>query len=189
LLTFWPPIPAGEFWIAEEYSPSLLHADRAGKVLKRYIPRGLKLEGTDYPVADVLPSIYSRRKTNRGFEGLALNNDQKTLYAVLQSPLLNPNKEIGEGSRNTRLIVFDIPGEKVIAEYVYRFDVATEFDPNSNTTPDDMKLSGVAFLNQTTLLVLERTDAVAKLYSVDFNKATNIFNTKWTTVAKTFEAR
>jgi hypothetical protein len=42
-----------------------------------------------------------------------------------------------------------------------------------------MKLSGVAFLNPTTLLVLERTDRVAKLYSVDMSKATNIFDTRW----------
>jgi hypothetical protein len=42
-----------------------------------------------------------------------------------------------------------------------------------------MKLSGVAFLNSTTLLVLERTDLVAKLYSVDISKATNILNTQW----------
>jgi hypothetical protein len=170
---------AGEFWIAEEYSPSLLRVDRTGKVLKRYIPEGLKLEGTDYPVAAVLPAIYTKRKINRGFEGLALSADQKTLYAVLQSPLLNPDKKIGEGSRNTRVLVFDVPSEKVIGEYVYRFDVAKEFDPNSKTAPDDMKLSGVAFLNPTTLLILERTDPVAKLYSVDLDKATNILNSKW----------
>lgn len=170
---------AGEFWIAEEYSPSLLHVDRTGKVLKRYVPEGLKLDGTDYPVAAVLPAIYTKRKVNRGFEGLALSRDQQTLYAVLQSPLLNPDKKIGEGSRNTRLIVFDIPSEKVIAEYAYRFDVAKDFDPNPKTTPDEMKLSGVAFINPTTLLVLERTDAVAKLYSVDLNTATNILNSKW----------
>ena len=42
-----------------------------------------------------------------------------------------------------------------------------------------MKLSGLAFLNPTTLLVLERTDPVAKLYSVDISKATNILNTQW----------
>ena len=170
---------AGEFWIAEEYSPSLLHVDRTGKVLKRYVPEGLKLDGTDYPVAAVLPAIYTKRKVNRGFEGLALSRDQQTLYAVLQSPLLNPDKKIGEESRNTRLIVFDIPSEKVIAEYAYRFEVAKDFDPNPKTTPDEMKLSGVAFINPTTLLVLERTDAVAKLYSVDLNKATNILNSKW----------
>src|SRR6516165_4761275 len=135
---------AGEFWVAEEYSPSLLHVDRTGKVLKRYVPDGLKLDGTDYPVAAVLPAIYTKRKINRGFEGLAISADQKTLYAVLQSPLLNPDKKIGEGSRNTRVLVFDIPSEKVIGEYVYRFDVAKEVDPNPKTAPDDMKLSGVA---------------------------------------------
>jgi hypothetical protein len=42
-----------------------------------------------------------------------------------------------------------------------------------------MKLSAVVFLNPTNLLVLERTDLVAKLYSVDLGKATNILATKW----------
>jgi Esterase-like activity of phytase len=42
-----------------------------------------------------------------------------------------------------------------------------------------MKLSAVVFLNPTTLLILERTDLVAKLYSVDLSQATNILNTKW----------
>jgi hypothetical protein len=170
---------AGEFWIAEEYSPSLLHVDRTGKVLKRYVPEGVKLNGTDYPVAEVLPAIYSKRKINRGFEGLALSSDEKTLYVTLQSPLLNPDKKTGDASRNSRLIVFDIPSEKVTAEYVYRFDVAKEFDPNPKTTPEEMKLSAVVFLNPTTLLILERTDLVAKLYSVDLSQATNILNTKW----------
>jgi hypothetical protein len=170
---------AGEFWIAEEYSPSLLHVDRTGKVLKRYVPEGVKLNGTDYPVAEVLPAIYSKRKINRGFEGLALSSDEKTLYLTLQSPLLNPDKNTGDASRNSRLIAFDIASEKVTAEYVYRFDVAKEFDPNPKTTPEEMKLSAVVFLNPTTLLILERTDLVAKLYSVDLSQATNILNTKW----------
>ncbi|MET0583862.1 MAG: esterase-like activity of phytase family protein, partial [Candidatus Binatia bacterium] len=46
-------------------------------------------------------------------------------------------------------------------------------------TPDEMKLSGVIAINPTTLLVLERTDLVAKLYSVDLSRATNILNSKW----------
>jgi hypothetical protein len=170
---------AGDFWLAEEYSPSLVHVDRTGKVLKRYIPEGLKLEDTDYPVANALPAIYGKRKINRGFEGLALSDDEKTLYIVLQSPLLNPDRKTGDASRNTRVLVFDIASEKVTAEYAYRFDVSSEFDPNLKNSPDEMKLSGVAFLNPTTLLVLERTDSVAKLYSVDISKATNILNTQW----------
>ena len=170
---------AGDFWIADEYSPSLVHVDPTGKVIKRYVPEGLKLEGTDYPVAKVLPSIYGKRKINRGFEGLALSADEKTIYAVLQSPLLNPDRKTGDISRNTRVVVFDIASEKVTAEYAYRFDVSKQFDPNPKNTPDEMKLSGVIAINPTTLLVLERTDLVAKLYSVDFSEATNILNSKW----------
>ena len=170
---------AGDFWIAEEYSPSLLHVDSTGKVLKRYVPQGVKLSAAGYPTVESLPGIYDKRKINRGFEGLALSKDEKTLYAVLQSPLLNPDKATGDASRNTRLIVFDIPSEKVTAEYAYQFDVAKEFDSHLKTTPDEMKLSAVVFLNPKTLLVLERTDLVAKLYTVDLSKATNILNSKW----------
>src|SRR4029434_7000063 len=173
---------AGDFWLAEEYSPSLVHVDRTGKVLKRYIPEGLKLEDTDYPVANALPAIYGKRKINRGFEGLALSDDEKTLYIVLQSPLLNPDRKIGDASRNTRVLVFDIASEKVTAEYAYRFDVSKQFDPNPKNTTDEMKLSGVIAINPTTLLVLERTDLVAKLYSVDLSGATNILNSKWSDV-------
>ncbi|HEY3167021.1 MAG TPA: esterase-like activity of phytase family protein [Candidatus Binatia bacterium] len=180
----------GDFWICEEYSPSLVHVDRTGKVLKRYIPEDISLQDTDYPITKVLPAIYGKRKINRGFEGIALSADEKTVYLVLQSPLLNPDRKTGDLSRNTRVLVFDIPSEKVTAEYVYRFDVSREFDRGPKNTPDEMKLSGVVALNPTTLLILERTDWVAKLYSVDMSKATNILNSKWSDpkTAPTLEA-
>jgi Esterase-like activity of phytase len=180
---------AGDFWICEEYSPSLVHVDRAGKVLKRYVPEGLDLQGTDYPVVKPLPAIYGKRKINRGFEGIALGTDEKTLYILLQSPLANPDRKTGDLSRNTRVLVFDISSEKVTAEFAYRFDVSSEFDRGPKNTPDEMKLSAVVALNPTTLLVLERTDWVAKLYSVDVSQATNILNTKWNDpkTAPTFE--
>jgi hypothetical protein len=170
---------AGDFWICEEYSPSLVHVDRTGRVLKRYVPEGLELQGTDYPVVKPLPAIYGKRKINRGFEGIALSTDEKALYILLQSPLLNPDRKTGDLSRNTRVLVFDIASEKVTAEFAYRFDVSREFDRGPKNTPDEMKLSGVIALNPTTLLILERTDWVAKLYSVDMSQATNILNTKW----------
>jgi hypothetical protein len=168
----------GEFWIAEEYSPSVLRLDRHGKVLKRYIPEGLRLPPTDYPVAAVFPPIYGKRKINRGFEGVALSADGKTLYLTLQSPLLNPDKKTGDKSRNTRILSFEIASEKVTGEYVYRFEPSQDFDPKHND-PDEMKLSAVAYLNPTTLLILERTDWIAKLYSVDLSKGTNILGSPW----------
>ncbi|MGH7765847.1 MAG: esterase-like activity of phytase family protein [Candidatus Binatia bacterium] len=168
----------GEFWVAEEYGPSLLKIDRTGKVMKRYIPEGVKLEGADYAVMPVLPAIYGKRKINRGFEGLALSDDQKILYIALQSPLSNPDKKTGDASRNTRILAFDIPSEKVVAEYFYRFDAAKDFDP-AHSKPDEMKISGLLSIKPDTLLVLERTDWVAKLYLVDLAAATNILGGKW----------
>lgn len=170
---------SGEFWLGEEYGPSLVQVDKTGKVLKRHVPAGVKLPGADYPVQESLPAIFAKRKINRGFEGLALSSDEKTFYAVLQSPLANPNRKTGDVSRNSRLLVFDRVSEKVTAQYVYRFDMAREFDPRPKMAPDEMKLSAVIYLNPTTLLVLERTDWAAKLYLVDLSQATNILNTKW----------
>ncbi len=169
----------GEFWLTDEYSPSLIRLDTKGKVVKRYVPAGLNLPGADYPVEASLPAILSKRKINRGFEGLALSSDEKTLYLVLQSPLGNPDSKTGVESRHTRVFVFDKETEKVTAEYVYRFDEAMEFDPRPRMNRDEMKLSAVVYLNPTTLLILERTDWVAKLYSVDLSRATNILKSKW----------
>ena len=159
---------SGDFWLADEYGPSLVRCDANGKVLRRFVPAGLKLEGAGYPVADCLPGILARRKKNRGFEGLTLGPDGKTLYAIVQSPLQNPDKRTGAASRNLRLLAFDIAGQKPIAEYVYRLD------PSVKTM-----VSGLAMLSDTTMLVLERTGSKAWLYKIDLAKATNILGGKW----------
>ena len=108
-----------------------------------------------------------------------MSADEKTLYVCLQSPLLNPDSKTGNASRNTRILAFDIATEKVTAEYVYRFDAIKDFDPQPNLAASEMKISAMAFVNPTTLLVDERTDWVAKMYLVDLSKATNILGSKW----------
>ncbi len=174
---------SGDFWIVEEYSPSIVHVDATGKVVERYVPEGLALTGADYPVTEALPAICAKRKGNRGFEGLALGTDGTTLYVTLQSPLSNLDGETGEASRATRILVFDTATEQTAGEYVYEFDVATDFDPDPEVVQDDMKLSGVVAVNGTTLLILERTDAVAKLYTVDLTGATDIAGSVWNDAA------
>jgi hypothetical protein len=169
----------GAFWLVDEYPPSILHVDPTGKVVERFVPRGLALTGTDYPVTEALPAIYAMRKGNRGFEGIGLAPDGKTVYVVLQSPLSNPDGDTGEASRNTRILAFDTTTGQPSAEYVYQFDVATDFDPDPEVVQDDMKLSGVVALDATTLLIDERTDAVAKLYTVDLTTATDILGSRW----------
>lgn len=173
----------GDFWLADEYSPSIIHVDATGKVIRRYVPFGLAHTKTNYPVVAALPAIYGARQSNRGFEGIAISADEKTLYIVLQSPLSVPDKDTSAVSRQTRVLVFDIATEKVTAEYVYEFQPSTEF--GAETTPDAMKLSAVIALNETTLIILERTDDIAKLYLADFSAATNILGTEWDDVATT----
>jgi phytase-like protein len=76
--------PNGEFWLAEEYSPSLLHVSATGTVLGRLVPQGLALAGAGYPVTDSLPAVFADRQGNRGFESLAVAPDGTTLYAAVQ---------------------------------------------------------------------------------------------------------
>jgi hypothetical protein len=173
----------GEFWLAEEYSPSIVQVAANGQVLRRFVPQGVALPEADYEVVPSLPAIYARRKGNRGFEGLAISRDERTVYAALQSPLSNPTRATGEASRQTRILAVDTSNGNPVAEWVYRFDPATDF--GARAIPDDMKISGLVWINATTLLVLERTDDVAKLYLVDTGRATNILGTKWDDPATT----
>ncbi|CAN5546501.1 esterase-like activity of phytase family protein [soil metagenome] len=165
---------AGDFWLADEYSPSIIHVSAEGQVIARYVPEGLALEGADYPVYDTLPAIYAERRGNRGFEGLAISGDGTTLFAALQSPLYVPDSETGKASVNTRILAVDVATGTATAEYVYQFDDVNEFDPSQEGKADAMKLSGIVWINDTTLLINERTDPVAKLYAVDLSSATNI---------------
>src|SRR5215212_783934 len=172
-------LSSGDFWVVDENSPSLVKIDARGKVVKRLVPEGLALPGADYPVVEALPAIYGKRKINRGFEGLAISPDEKTLYLVLQSPLLNPDLLTGNPSRMTRILAFDLASEKPTAEYVYRFDAVGDFDLTANRPPTEMKLSSGVAVDQDALLILERTDWVAKVYRVTLSQATNILGSAW----------
>ena len=142
------------------------------------MPQGLQLPGADYPVVEALPAVYGKRKINRGFEGLAVSPDEKTLFVVLQSPLLNPDTATGNPSRMSRILAFDVATEKPTAEYVYRFDAVGDFDLTANRSATEMKLSAVVALSADSLLILERTDWVAKIYRADLSQATNILGTR-----------
>jgi hypothetical protein len=175
----------GEFWAVEEYGPSLVRIDAGGKVVKRFVAEGSKVEGADYPTVPALPAIFSRRSSNRGFEGLTLSPDGSTLYLAIQSPLANPNPKIGNTSRNVRILAFDVASERATAEYVYRFEPIADFDPTVKPAPEEMKLSALAPVGAHALLVLERTDHVAKLYLADLRNATNILGSRWDDPATT----
>lgn len=173
----------GNFWVAEEYGPSLALINAKGELLKRFVPQGLDYSAASYDVVDSLPAVYASRRGNRGFEGLALSTDEKTLYAVLQSPLRNPDKDTGDKSANTRILAFDIATEKVVGEYVYPFEDPSAF--GADVKAGDRKLSGVIAVDADTLLVLERTDDVALVFRAELADATNIAGSAWDDAATT----
>ncbi|WP_409235410.1 esterase-like activity of phytase family protein [Streptomyces sp. PA5.6] len=169
--------PDGSFWLVDEYGPSLVHVSARGKVIKRYVPRGLKLRGADYPVVEALSGVLLHRKTNRGFEGLTQLPGGDLVMAV-QSPLSLPDEDAGEGSRTTRLLRFSPRKQTVTAEYAYRFDPVGRVDPGEDDT-SELKISSVVATGRDRLLVQERTDKAARLHAVTLHRGANILGGKW----------
>ncbi|MDD4973244.1 MAG: esterase-like activity of phytase family protein [Bacteriovorax sp.] len=91
----------GGYWVGEEYSPSLVHFDKHGKMLRRLTP------------FNELPKMYSERKSNRGFEGIA--KDKNKIFGFLQSPLpMDQNF--------ARIVEVDLDTLKTSGEYYYGFE-------------------------------------------------------------------
>jgi Esterase-like activity of phytase len=181
----------GHFWLADEYSPSLIHVNKDGRIIERFVPEDSLLGTTlattpNYVVKKYLPKILNYRRQNRGFEGLAVTADERTLFIAMQSPLDYPTSALGRASRNVRILRFDIGSERVTGDFVYQFDEVCAFlgEPaGCSVAPGEMKVSGLIALSATSLLVEERTDTAAKIYRVDLSGAMNILNTSWDAVA------
>ena len=102
-----------EFIVADEYGPAVYVFDRKGRLVKVFdVPTNLvpKVNGVeDYssPIRDT--GLNAGRQDNRGYEGLAISPDGKTLYAVLQDPLVNEPAagNNGRNGRNVRIVVYD----------------------------------------------------------------------------------
>ncbi|MEU9091096.1 esterase-like activity of phytase family protein [Streptomyces sp. NPDC048428] len=169
--------PDGSFWLVDEYGPSLVHVSGRGRVLARYVPEGLNLKGTDYPVLEALPGVLLHRKINRGFEGLALLPGGDLVLAV-QSPLSLPDQDAGEASRNVRLLRFSTQKRAVTAEYAYRFDAVGVVDPGEDDT-SELKVSSVVAIGGNDLLIEERTDRAARLHRVTLPRGAGILGSRW----------
>lgn len=166
--------PDGEFWLSEEYAPSIVRVSPTGTVLARYVPEGTVLPDPGYPVFPTLPAILAKRKINRGLESMAISPDGGTLYTAMQSPLSVPDENAGDQSRALRLLAVDIKTGRPTAEYVYPLDAIAAFDPSAEGDPSEMKVSALAWYGTDELVVEERTDEVAKLYRARLDPARNV---------------
>ena len=120
----------GSFIITEEYGPSIIFNSSG----ERYTP-------------------LSHHRDNRGFEAVALSEDEKYLWTMLQSP-------VDEGDKIIPFIIFNLETRIVDRRLNYTLEEDTE----------DGKICCMTRYNQDYVLILEQSDTTpAKLF---------LFNTK-----------
>jgi hypothetical protein len=125
----------GTLWFGEEFGPFLLHTDATGKVLEAPIPLP-GVESPDKPAPTLSAPNLGR---SNGFEALAISQDRKTLYPILEGP---------------------VTGDNLTKRRVYAFDIATrryvERLPDYQVATADLLVSDATTLDGSRVVVLER---------------------------------
>src|SRR5262245_17501228 len=159
--------PWGNFWVREEYKPSVAMIAPNGKVQMRLVAKGTRVGVEQVPTYDVLPGVLAKRRNNRGLEGIAASSDG-ILYAIMQRPLNNPNRAAADANGNVRIVAIDLNAlfnatpQVLVRQYLYRIPVL----------PNNVTLSDLFSTAPGKLLVPER--ATDKIFAVDLAGATDI---------------
>ncbi|WP_436496850.1 esterase-like activity of phytase family protein [Actinokineospora sp. HUAS TT18] len=100
----------GSYWIGDEFGPYLLHFDRAGRLVAPPVP----LPGVFAPEN---PAGTANLGGSKGFEGLAISPDRRTLNALLEGTVA------GDEPGSLRLNEFDLrTGAYTGTKWVYQLD-------------------------------------------------------------------
>jgi hypothetical protein len=165
----------GNFLVSDEYGPSLYEFNRSGELVRAYttptnlIPRNA---GTGVPNFANDTGNTAGKRTNRGFEGLAITPDGKYAYAMLQSAMLDEGG--GNGTVN-RIVKFDTATGQAVAQYAYEM----------KRSGQGQGISALVALNDHEFLVLERNNrgvgvgaeletADKLVYRIDLTGATDV---------------
>ena len=154
----------GSFWLSDEYLPSVLHVASDGTVLARIVPAGTEgaATGAGIPVVPAFPeTVGTNFRPNRGFEGIAIAPDGRTLYAALQSPMdyrptgtapPGPNPRSSLAIRVFRLDISDASAPTVTAQWIYPLDKGAGNGPLAD------KVSALTWVGDDRVAVEERDD-------------------------------
>jgi Esterase-like activity of phytase len=163
---------SGNFWVSDEYRPSVAMVSPEGVVLMRLVPEGTLCGDEQIPTMDILPGVYAKRRANRGFEGVAVTPNG-LVYTVIQRPLQNPNKATGDASRNIRLVEINLAalmgesGGAPIRQFIYQTEVEANGSKQSSVYASDL----FALSNDVILVPERSTD---KIFAIDISEATDI---------------
>jgi len=185
----------GRFFIGEENATGFVEVANDGRILKRHVPAGTEGEYTTptqgppagYVVEGSLPELLARRRVNRGVESMAVSQDFRFLYFIVQSPLDHPNISVRD-TRNIRLYKATVeprPGGsriRVEGEWVYTLDdvdVLQGVGVTDAARVRDLRVSEMMWIGKERFLIIERTDQATALYEIDLAGATNLLGSKW----------
>jgi hypothetical protein len=138
----------GHFLVSDEYGPSLYEFNRRGKRVRTFttpvnlIPRNAATNTPNY-ASDT--GNTAGKRTNRGFEGLAISPDGAYVYAMLQSAMLDEGG--GDGVCN-RIVKFDTETGDAVAQYAYQMKGFSQ----------GHGISALVAINDHEFLVLERNN-------------------------------
>ena len=149
----------GDLWFGEEFGPFILHTDATGKVLEAPFP----LPNVMSPQNPLLPNADAWTvPASRGFEGMALSIDGKTLYPAVEGALRN------ESDPRRRIInEFDIRARAYTGR-TWQYHVDAEF-PNA-------LIGDLTALDEHRLILIERDDFQGaearqkKIYLIDLRR-------------------
>jgi hypothetical protein len=167
----------GTFVVSDEYGPSVYEFTPWGQLMRTYrTPAGLLPRNAATGVVNYASDAGNDagKRTNRGFEGLAISPDGRFVYAMLQSAMLDEGA--GNGTLN-RLVKFSHLTGRAVAQYAYRMEGSSQ----------GRGISALFALNDTELLVLERnnrglgvdselTPANKKVFRISLKDATDVSN-------------
>lgn len=194
------PFFGGRFFIGEESATGLVEIASDGRVLKRFVPAGAEndyinpFEGdpAGYVVEGAMPELLAKRRYNRGIESVAVSEDYRYLYTILQSPLDNPSTAVRD-SKNLRIFKMLLELRETgstlhfVGEWVYELDdldVLLSVGVTDLARRRDLRLSEMVLIGPDRFVAIERTDEATALYEIDLTGATNILNTKWDSPAQ-----
>jgi hypothetical protein len=175
----------GNFWMCDEYRPAVYKFQPNGTLIERYVPTGTSLLGTTaQPIGtygeESLPAVYSKRRANRGFEGLAYDSVNHLVYAFIQSPLYNSSVVTKNNSDVIRILGIDATNGTPVSEYIYLLE--RNKDSGLSSARVD-KMGDAVYTGNGKFLVIERdsegpTNPEGKKYifEISLTGATNILN-------------
>lgn len=193
----------GTYFVSDEYGPSVKEFSSTGQLIRTFTTPANLIPTQANSVqnfTDGRPTITSGRQDNRGFEGLTMTPDGKTLVAVLQDPLVNEGAQNdGRRSQNLRIVTFDVATGQPKAQYAYQLESIASINGRIPGTADDFSataqgrnigVSSITAINDHQFLLIERdnrgvgvTDTAGavpvgskRVFLIDTNGATDISN-------------